>query len=106
MCDLCSGFWYDKLKVLWYNRYIFYSLIKSYSEDRYQRVELVNNYYKSCSGWGIVKHGVPQGSVLGSLLFLLFINDIMTITNTKDNNNKFKLVLFADDTLAQILLIL
>jgi len=46
----------------------------------------------------MVKHGVLQGSVLGPLLFLLFINDIMKITNTEDNNNKSRLVLFADDT--------
>ena len=47
---------------------------------------------------GTVKHGVPQASILGPLLFLLYINDITKITNTKDNNNKFKLVLLADDT--------
>jgi len=60
-------------------------------------VKLVNIGYKSCSSWGVVKHGVPQHSILGRLLFLLYINT-MKITNTKDKNNKSKLVLFADDT--------
>ena len=78
---------------------------KSYLEDRHQRVKLVNNDLKSCSSWGIIEHGVPQGSVLVSLLFLFYINVIKKIKNTKDNNNKSKLVVSEDDT-AQILLIL
>jgi hypothetical protein len=45
----------------------------------------------------IVKQGVSQSSILGPLLFLLYINEIMKILNTKDNNNKSKLVGFVDD---------
>jgi hypothetical protein len=39
------------------------------------------------------KHGV-----LGPLLFLLYINNKMNITNTTDNNNKSEVVVFVEDT--------
>ena len=72
---------------------IAYKLIKSYLEGRYQRVVLNNNSPHSCSYWGEITHCVPQGSILGPLLFLLNINDLLQIAN---DNSKF--VLFADDT--------
>jgi hypothetical protein len=75
-----------------------YTVIKSYLENRHQRVILKDKYFKSSSSWGVIKHGVPQGSILGPLICLLYTNDSPKITNNKNNNNKSKLILFADDT--------
>ena len=63
------------------------NILQSFLKDRYQRVVLNGQ----SSDWERIKAGVPQGSILGPLLFLVYINDIST---GLENNVK----LFADDT--------
>ena len=91
-CDITKAF--DKV----YHPALLYKLRKagicgsllewftSYLNDRTQRVVLKGE----SSDWGGIEAGVPQGSVLGPLLFLVFVNDITGIVTSN-------IRLFADD---------
>ena len=63
-------------------------LIESYLTDREQCVQ-VND---TTSGYETIKHGVPQGSILGPLFFIIYINDIAR------SSDILSFYLFADDT--------
>ena len=63
-------------------------LIESYLTNRVQYVK----YDTHQSTLKQIKTGVPQGSILGPLLFSIYINDLVTV------NSKFKFVMYADDT--------
>ena len=70
-------------------------LLESYLQKRYQRVHIINSYLNSntVSKWTKIKYEVLQGSILGPLLFPVYINDL-----PKAVESKALPVLFADDT--------
>jgi len=71
------------------------TLYQSYLDNRHCRSAIYNDSEKSnkVSNWAKVRHGVPQCSVLGPLLFLLYINDLPKIINKTSAS-----IIFADDT--------
>ena len=65
-----------------------YDWVENYLQDRQQYVSLDNIKSESQR----VRCGVPQGSILGPQLFILYINDICNVSHL------LNFVIFADDT--------
>ena len=63
-------------------------LIQNYLSQRQQRIKVGSSF----SEWLEIIFGVPQGSILGPILFNVFINDLLLFMKETDICN------FADDT--------
>ena len=66
-----------------------YAWIASYLSNRLKYIQIDEN---SKTEYCVVKCGVPQGSILGPLLFLLYVNDLKNASSVLDP------IMFADDT--------
>ena len=64
-----------------------YLWFRNFLTNRRQRVQIRGSY----SEWSPVISGVPQGSILGPIMFLIYVNDIPNIITSTAK-------LFADDT--------
>ena len=62
-------------------------ILSSFLTDRKQRVTMDG----VCSDWADIESGVPQGSILGPILFLVYINDLFDEVSSD-------IRIFADDT--------
>ena len=79
--------YYTRLKVMVYVVINLLSWLTNFLDQRHQRVTVDGVYSKWCR----VISGVPQGSVLGPLLFIIYINDL-------SENINCNIKQYADDT--------
>ena len=63
-----------------------------YLSNRKQYIEFQNDDKKEKTNSLTIKCGVPQGSILGPLLFIVYVNDLYRASNI------LKPIMFADDT--------
>ena len=97
-CDISKAFdrvWHKGLLFKLQSVGISGSLLQWFTDYLYNRKQRVVIPGVS-SNWSSVEAGVPQGSILGPLLFLLYINDIVENINSS-------IRLFADDTTLYII---